>query len=292
MKRFAGRCVLVGLVAVMVVTTFSGCVSQGKYNELKFAEQGSQAERSRLAAELAGALNTIRLKDVEINRLKELLANREDVIKGLKDQIAKAGITLDKMTTIYDELAKRGLPTGGTIVLPPALDTALKEFASKYPNLVEYDPARGVLRFKSDILFALGIDEVNPDVIPALQEFAKIMNIPEAGNFDAVVVGHTDNVPISRPATRAKHPTNWHLSVHRSIAVMDVLKTGGIDQTRMGVMGYGEFRPLVANEDSHGNAKNRRVEVYIVPKQAIGERSLRPSGGSTAAPEVPTEGEK
>ena len=46
-------------------------------------------------------------------------------------------------------------------------------------------------------------------------------------HFDLVVAGHTDDVPIKKAATKAKHPTNWHLSVHRAISVANVKVTSG-----------------------------------------------------------------
>ena len=92
------------------------------------------------------------------------------------------------------------------------------------------------------------------------------MDSAEAKQFDIVIVGHTDDVPIKRPATLAKHPTNWHLSVHRAIGVMKVLSGSGIASDRMAVKGYGEFQPLEPNKPNKGgNPVNRRVEIFILP---------------------------
>jgi chemotaxis protein MotB len=288
MKRFAGTGVKVGLVMLAAVV-LGGCVSQGKYDELKFAQRNCEAERERLTAELAGAQNTIRTMDQEIKRLKDLLAEREAFINALKDRLEKAGIAIDKLTNVYDKLANQRIPTGGLLQapLPPALNQALIDFAKKYPNMIEYDPARGVLKFKSDLLFDLGSAKVKEEAVAPLQEFAKILGIPEAANFDAVVVGHTDNIPIGKPGTRQAHPTNWHLSVHRSISVMEVLRDAGVNSERIGVMGYGEYRPVAQNTSAENRAKNRRVEIYIVPKQAIGERDVKSTTGAPQQQQAP-----
>ncbi len=287
MKRFGGSLVKVGLVT-LTAAILSGCVSQGKYDELKFAQRNCEAERERLTAELAGAQNTIRMQDQEIKRLKELLANREDIIRGLKEQLGITGKSLGEMTDIYKKLANQRIPMGTVLAqpLPQALSSAIEELAKKYPNLFEYDAARGVLKFKSDLLFDSGSAVVKDEVMAPLKEFAKIMDMPEAVKYDVVIVGHTDNVRIGKPATRQLHPTNWHLSVHRSIAVKDVLQEGELAPDRMGVMGYGEYRPVAPNEGNRGNAKNRRVEIYIVPKQAIGDRSIKSS--PAPAPAAPS----
>jgi chemotaxis protein MotB len=272
----------------------SGCVSQGKYDELKFAQRNCEAERERLAAELAGAKNTIRSLEAEVDRLKDLLRNREEIITALKNKLGGTDKALKDLTDIYEKLAARGqaAPLAFT-PLPRELSNALQEFAKNHPGLVEYDEERGVLKFKSDLVFDLGSADVKPDVVPALQEFAKIMDSAEAKEFDAVIVGHTDNVRIGKPETRAKHPTNWHLSVHRSISVLNILEDAGVAPTRMGVMGYGEFRPIASNDSAANRAKNRRVEIYIVPKTGVGEKSyksLDTTGGTVApAPETSAE---
>jgi chemotaxis protein MotB len=287
MKRFGGSFVKVGLIA-LTATILSGCVSQGKYDELKFAQRNCEAERERLTAELAGAQNTIRMQDQEIKRLKELLANREDLIRELKNRFNLTDEALRKMTKVYEDLAKQRIPTGQVLSSPisEAVSSAIEDLARKYPNLFEYDAARGVLKFKSDLLFDSGSAVVKETVVAPLKEFAKIMDMPEAAKYDVVIVGHTDSARISVPATRLLHPTNWHLSVHRSIAVKDVLQSGELAPDRMGVMGYGEYRPVAPNEGRHGNAKNRRVEIYIVPKQAIGDRAIKttPAKAAPAAP--------
>jgi len=75
---------------------------------------------------------------------------------------------------------------------------------------------------------------------------------------------------IGRPATRQKHPTNWHLSAHRAIAVEKVLAQAGMNEIRLAVMGMGEFRPIEPNKpNQEGNPRNRRVEIYIVPAGQI-----------------------
>jgi chemotaxis protein MotB len=288
MKRAVWMSVKLGAVAAAAI--LAGCVSQGKYDEVKFAERNCNAAREQLQADLAGAQNTIRTKDDEINRLKGLLANREDLIKDMRERLGISGKALTDMTKVYKDLVGKWTP--GTPLqspLPPRVNEALENFARKYSKYVEYDPARGVLKFKSDLLFDVGSYQVKGEVTGLLQEFAKILEIPEAAAFDCVVVGHTDTIPISKPSTREKTPTNWHLSAYRAISVMDILRDAGVSSNRLGVMGYGEFRPVAPNNGRKGNAKNRRVEIYIVPKQAVGERASTVAETKTeAAPAAPT----
>ncbi len=256
-----------GTVLLLAIAV-TGCVSQKKFDELKFAERNCNAERQRLAEQLANAKEQNGTLQDELNRLRANLADKDRTISALQQQISGAKEALSKMTNVYEKLATARIPsTQIQINLPPELDKALKDFASRHPDMVTYDSKRGLVKFSSDILFDLGSDKVKPKAQKSLAELAKILTGPSIKNFDVVVVGHTDNIPIVKPSTRAKHPTNWHLSVHRAIAVMEILKDNGVSPKILGVMGYGQYRPIASNDTPEGRAKNRRVEVYIVPKK-------------------------
>jgi chemotaxis protein MotB len=148
--------------------------------------------------------------------------------------------------------------------LPPDIEADLQRLASEYPQLMTFDARRGMLRFSSDFSFALGSTELSQDAMTTLDVLADILNKSSAAGLEVRVVGHTDNVPIGKPETRQKHPTNLHLSVHRAIAVQDALVDQGVAATRIQVAGYGEYRPIVANGPKGAQA-NRRVEIFLAP---------------------------
>ena len=128
---------------------------------------------------------------------------------------------------------------------------------------------RGIVKFKSDLLFEKGSDTVAASAVEAVKSLCGIMNSEEAKKFDIIIAGHTDDIPILKPETRAKHPTNWHLSAHRAIAVLNVMTNNKIEPKRTSVRGFGEFRPVVENRPNNkGNPQNRRVEIYIVAEGA------------------------
>ena len=110
-----------------------------------------------------------------------------------------------------EQLLRSGAP------LPIELNMKLQEFAEKN-EMVTFDPSSGVLKFKSDLLFDPGRDQVKNKSASALKALCKIMLAEEGKNLDILIAGHTDDQPIS--ASKARHPTNWHLSVHRALAVL------------------------------------------------------------------------
>jgi chemotaxis protein MotB len=138
---------------------------------------------------------------------------------------------------------------------------------AKGSDLVTFDPNRGIVKFKSDLLFEKGSDEVAPIAAEAVKALCRILNTEQAKEFDIIIAGHTDDIRISQPETLAKHPTNWYLSAHRAISVLNVMTSNGIVSERASIRGFGEFRPIVPNElNKKGNPQNRRVEIYIIPK--------------------------
>ncbi|WP_396135983.1 flagellar motor protein MotB [Bacillus sp. NEB1478] len=77
-----------------------------------------------------------------------------------------------------------------------------------------------------------------------------------------VIAGHTDNVPINKPDIQS----NWELSAFRGINFMRVLlENPGLKPNQVSASGYGEYRPKADNKTAEGRAKNRRVEVLVLP---------------------------
>ncbi|HZG78353.1 MAG TPA: OmpA family protein, partial [Paenibacillus sp.] len=80
-------------------------------------------------------------------------------------------------------------------------------------------------------------------------------------NYEVVVSGHTDNVPIKT----SQFPSNFHLSAERALSFMAVLlENPGVGQERFSSVGYSEYKPVASNDTAEGRAQNRRVEVSIV----------------------------
>jgi chemotaxis protein MotB len=129
----------------------------------------------------------------------------------------------------------------------------------------QYDPATGLNKFRSDILFDLGSDVVRPEAGPVLKEFASSLTGGAAKGMKVLVVGHTDDQLIVRPETALKHPTNWHLSTDRADAVILELMRLGVQPERVAAMGYSEFHPLERSATDTARQRNRRVELFVVP---------------------------
>jgi chemotaxis protein MotB len=81
------------------------------------------------------------------------------------------------------------------------------------------------------------------------------------------VVGHTDNVPVSK----STFASNWDLSVARATSVVRFLQEVGIPPERMIAAGRGEYDPVVPNDTPEGRQKNRRIEIMLLDKSLLSE---------------------
>lgn len=237
----------------------SGCGS-----ELQDLRIQNNTQRERIA-ELESELQTGIL---QLDQLKRKLAaargSSSVEIQTLEQEIAALEEDIAKKKALIASMQERLLLGGAA--LPVELSTLLEDFASKH-DMVDYDSARGMVKFKSDLLFEKGSDKVATSAVQAVKLLCVILSSAEAKDFDAVIAGHTDDMRIGQAATRAKHPTNWHLSAHRAIAVLNVMTGSKVDPKRLSIRGFGEYRPLAANlPGKKGNPQNRRVEIHIVAK--------------------------
>ncbi len=201
----------------------------------------------------------------ELDSQRGLLDDQQKKIAGLEEANALLVQGIEKLRADYQKLAN--LPRHR---LPAKLNTALQEFAAANPGIVEYDPENGMVKFKSDFTFAPGEAEPNAKAAALIDKLVPILNSPEARDLAVYVAGHTDDMRISRPETRRRHPDNWYLSVHRAVGIEKELLKAGLEPPRVCVMGFGEYHPIAPNSpNQRGNAANRRVEIWIVPSGAF-----------------------
>ena len=112
-----------------------------------------------------------------------------------------------------------------------------------------------------NMLFKTGSYEISPRAMETLSKIAKI--IKDYKDYDVLVEGNTDNVPISRTNIQ----DNWDLSALRATSVVRCLQHEfGINPQRMTAGGRGEYNPIATNDTEVGKQRNRRTEIIITPK--------------------------
>lgn len=267
MKRMNGMALAVVALGLLVT---SGCVSKAEYDKALELNRNAQkqlenerAKANRLAAEQA---DMIAQRDNALRQADEKAKEASLMAKARRELQAD----YDTLRELYSRLRNEKKPTPiGITVLPKEVDQTLRQFAQENPELIEYFPNRGMVKIKSDLTFDSGSTNVKDVANAALKKFVTILNDQAIANYHVYIAGHTDDVPIRRPATKRKHPDNWYLSVHRAVSVQKAMVEAGLASERIGVMGFGEYHPAAPNKTSSsgkklGNEANRRVEIWIV----------------------------
>jgi chemotaxis protein MotB len=265
-----------------------GCVSQEKYAALKL-DRDQLAERLGQSDSQISSLTVERdaYKD-QRDRLMSGSGNSQALVANLTQQLGALQGQYDALNRQYEEALKN---SNVATELPKPVTDALNQFAAENPDLVDFDSARGIVKFKSDITFNSGSSDITPRALDAINRFVGILNSPAASGYELQVAGHTDNQRVMHEATiKAGHKDNWYLSAHRAISVSEAMQKDGVNPARLAVMGYAEQHPIADNSTTAGRAQNRRVEVLILPTKArstpvmANTSSPRPTRGSRSAP--------
>lgn len=248
--------------------SLTGCVTQEKYNALKLDRDALSEQLAKAQSDSMAAREAANAFKAQLDNLNASGGNMAALVSNLQQQNAALQSQYDELNRKYMDAMNRPI---GSAPLPPELTNTLQEFANQNPDLVEFDAGRGIVKFKSDVTFASGDATVTSKGREAINRFSQILNSPAARGYELLIAGHTDNMRVSNPNTIAKgHKDNWYLSAHRAIAVAGEMIGQNISSQRIGVLGYGENRPIASNASEAGRSQNRRVEVLILPSQIRG----------------------
>ncbi len=196
--------------------------------------------RSR-ADSLSQSIVELRRKVADLDAENRMLkAENASLVKAREEQVQKVSATYESMLEKMKSEISKGQIT-------------ISELKGKLTvNMVD------------SILFDSGKAEVKKGGLEILGKVISILK--DVKDKSIRIEGHTDNVQISR-ALAQRYPTNWELSAARAINVARYLQDEGIDPGQLSAVAYGEWKPVGENDTPEGRAKNRRIEIVLVPKE-------------------------
>ena len=260
---------LLAITALVLVPVIAGgCVSKGEYMKTVDAANTLELENTRLKQELAAAGKRYELLTNDKGELEKLLAARSGElgksIAELRQRMSALEAENVRLTQELTEAQK-------------AREEKVREVSSTYEQLVDKmkgEIAKGqvtiselkgklTVNMVDAILFDSGKSEIKPDGLVVL---GKVIEILKSVDDKAIrIEGHTDSMPISGSLTQ-RYPTNWELSAARAINVARYLQKQAINPGLLSAAGFGEFKPVADNATPEGRAKNRRIEIVLVPR--------------------------
>jgi chemotaxis protein MotB len=209
----------------------------------------------------------------QTQQLQEQLGKSQAETAALRDQLTQSQTNLDQLQK-EKEAAAQGRQS---------LEEEMRSALQSKDVMISRLQGKLTVTILDRVLFDSGEAELKPDGQAVLRKVADFL-----GHHPQVrvqVIGHTDNVPI-RASARNRFPSNWELSTARATAAVRFLtEQAGVDPRRLGAVGYGEFRPVADNATAEGRAKNRRIEISLLPEELAGPRpeSLAQTHVSSAA---------
>ncbi|RDS82066.1 flagellar motor protein MotD [Dyella monticola] len=145
------------------------------------------------------------------------------------------------------------------------VEHALQPLIDKKLVVVRRTPNWLEIEIRTDILFPSGVATLSPSATQILTNLGDIL-APFANPLR--VEGYTDDKPINT----AVYPSNWELSAARAASVARLFSEHGVDPERMGIVGWGQYRPAADNDSTEGRNKNRRVLVVVLSDKAAPRR--------------------
>ena len=257
---------LFGMLAAMLLVT--SCASKKDLENCKF-------ENKELTGSLMTAEKQLAASEARVKSLEEQLEAQKKAYVSLQNSLDKSltnasqnNVSIDKLVDQINESNQyiRHLVEVKTksdslnMVLTNNLTRSLSKEELKE---VDVQVLKGVvyISLADNMLYKSGSYEINDRAQETLSKIAKI--IMDYNDYDVLIEGNTDNVPITRENIR----NNWDLSCLRASSVVQYLQNHyGVDPKRLTAGGRGEYNPLATNDTELGKQRNRRTQIIITPK--------------------------
>lgn len=253
-----------GVCALMVM---SSCVTNKKYALLQGEYQTTKEDLIECTAN--GKSMEAMIKDLrqQNSELKSGMAALKESLDKSMNNNAQGNMNISKLVDeinasnkyIKELVAAKSKSDSLNLVLTTNLTRSLD--ASELKD-VDVKVLKGVvyISLNDNMLYKSGSYEISPAAMDILSKIAKI--IKDYKDYDVLVEGNTDNVPISRTNIR----NNWDLSALRASSVVQALQDDfGINPSRLSAAGRGEYNPVASNDTPEGRSKNRRTQIIITP---------------------------
>ena len=261
--------------ALAAALTMSSCAS-------KKALLSCREENKSLTSSLQSAREDLAGKNARITSLEEQQKGMQQTIRAAEEKYAQLQQSLDKSLTnanqnnisiekLVDQINESNQYIRHLVEVKSKSDSLnlvltnnlTRSLSNEELKEVDVQVLKGVvyISLADNMLYESGTYKINKRASQTLSKIAKI--IKDYKDYDVLIEGNTDNVPISRENIR----NNWDLSCLRASSVVQALQNDyGVDPKRLTAGGRGEYNPLQSNDTAVGKQRNRRTQIIITPK--------------------------
>lgn len=234
-----------------------------------------QNENKKLSAQYQNSRESLAAANARINSLSDQLKscqnNNDALAKSLEQSLNNANSSSVNVAKLVDQINESNQYIRHLIEVKSKSDSLnlvltnnlTRSLSKEDMKDVDVQVLKGVvyISLSDNMLYKSGSYQISSAADATLSKIAKIiMDYPD---YDVLIEGNTDNVPISQTNIR----NNWDLSCLRASSVVQALQTKfGVDPKRLTAAGRGEYNPVADNTSAAGKNKNRRTQIIITPK--------------------------
>ena len=263
------------LFAAMAAILLSSCASKKELQSCRDENKSLMSTLQTTKEDLAG-------KNARITALEEQVKGQQKALNEQKKSYDKLQASLDKSLTnasqnnvsidkLVDQINESNQYIRHLVEVKSKSDSLnmvltnnlTRSLSKEELKEVDVQVLKGVvyISLADNMLYKSGSYEINDRAAETLSKIAKI--IKDYKDYDVLIEGNTDDVPIKRENIR----NNWDLSCLRASSVVQALQTKyGVDPKRLTAGGRGEYNPLQSNDTELGKQRNRRTQIIITPK--------------------------
>jgi chemotaxis protein MotB len=263
------------LMAIAVSLMMTGCASKKDL-------ENCQTENKSLTESLQTAREDLAAKNARVASLEEQLTAQKQALAEQKRAYAALQQSLDKSLTnasqnnvsiekLVDQINESNQYIRHLVEVKSKSDSLnmvltnnlTRSLSKEELKEVDVQVLKGVvyISLADNMLYKSGSYEINSRAAETLSKIAKI--IKDYKDYDVLIEGNTDNVPIKKTNIR----NNWDLSTLRASSVVQALQNDyGVDPKRLTAGGRGEYNPVASNDTEVGKQRNRRTQIIITPK--------------------------
>ena len=241
-----------------------------------------QETNKSLTESLQAAKEDLAAKNARITSLEEQQRGLQQMLKAAENKYDKLQAALDKSLSnasqnnvsiekLVDQINESNQYIRHLVEVKSKSDSLnmvltnnlTRSLSKEEMKEVDVQVLKGVvyISLADNMLYKSGSYEINARAAETLSKIAKI--IKDYKDYDVLIEGNTDNVPISKTNIR----NNWDLSALRASSVVQALQNDyGVDPKRLTAGGRGEYNPVASNDTEVGKQRNRRTQIIITPK--------------------------
>jgi chemotaxis protein MotB len=233
---------------------YNATVKDRDAQKQKLADTAADLEKERTQHK-----RDVDARDARVAVLANKLTSLGQNVSRLETERGNLGGELEEAQKRMEELKKAQAQAEARAAQFRKLVTQFKALTDAGKLQVEIRENRMIVRLGDKILFDPGKTDLKPEGKDALTQVTAVLESLPNRNFQ--VAGHTDNVPIKSKRFRS----NWDLSTARAVEVTNFMIGAGMEPKRVSAAGYADQSPVVPNDSPENMAKNRRIEITLVP---------------------------